>query len=224
MARSLTTNTDVVQQGTAAMPTTGSLSCWLWPNWAWNDGVWHNVFSAVVDGNNRLNILKFSDNNWYAGWTVAGVVNEVAVSANGLVQNAWNLIALTWSQAQTRQRLYINGTQVGQVNAIGSLSTAGRARAWGNDVVRSGTDLLNGRLAELAVWNRELTAGEIGTLRTRRPSAVAAGLTDYVPLVGSSLANLAGGAAATVTGTSVAAHVSLAGGQPSTRVGVPVGL
>lgn len=222
MGRAMTLTTDTLKQGTAALPTAaGSLSFWLRPNWVWNDGVWHSPFSQVVDGNNEFNCLKFSDNNWYVGWKTASVDHSIVVSATGLVQNAWNHLCITWNLSATRTRFYVNGTQIGATATLTTHSTAGRDRDLGNDTVRTASDLLNGTLAEFALWNAELTAGDVTTLQTRTPNVIPAGLLDYLPL-NADLVAVVGGVNATASGGSFGAHPSLVG--PGGAVNRPLGV
>jgi hypothetical protein len=57
-------------------------------------------------------------------------------------------------------RLYIDGAQVASAAASGALATTGAALT----VSENSGNSLGGDVDEVAVWNRALTATEIGTL------------------------------------------------------------
>lgn len=154
---------DEIQQGTVAVPTTGSLSIWAYPNWEWNDGVWHSFFSvATFSGSSyQFRMIKFSDNNIYTGWVSAGVGTDVAVSGSSLVAGAWNHLVFTWI-ANSTGVLYINGSLAGTNAAMTAIwDTTGFPRRIGkfNDGF-SPDDGFNGRLFFYQLWDRALTPVE----------------------------------------------------------------
>ena len=67
---------------------------------------------------------------------------------------------------------------------------------------------LNGRLAEIGVWNRALDAGEIALLSQGiSPLTILRGLKFYAPLLGQSTElNYLGAPASTMDGSTVIAH------------------
>ena len=71
--------------------------------------------------------------------------------------NAWTHVAMTWDG--TTQRLFINGTQVATRAVAGTLpNSTGALRFGGNNVW---SEWFAGRLDEIRIYNRALTAAEI---------------------------------------------------------------
>ncbi len=210
MARLISTTSDYIAQGSAAVPTTGTASLWVYPTWAWNDGAEHNWLRVRNDsgGVKLLDLQKATDNNFYCGWYNAGTEKRVIAAASGLVQNAWNHLLLTWVDAGTTA-FYLAGSSVGTTSATSTWGTSGTTRYLGIDAVSAGGSAAS-RLAEWSVWSAVLDAGERAALTAGvspllvRPQSLA----DYLPLIGrtSPEPNLRGGTAGTLTGTSQADH------------------
>jgi glucose/arabinose dehydrogenase len=77
--------------------------------------------------------------------------------ANALPVNTWSHLAMTWDG--TTQRLYVNGTQTASRAVGGTLvNSTGALRFGGNNVWG---EWFSGRLDEIRIYNRALTAGEV---------------------------------------------------------------
>lgn len=211
MARSFASATDKIIQGTVAAPVTGSLSLWLYPNWAWNDTVDHYIFDVSLDASNVFQLRKFSfDNNFYCGWYTADIDYRVTTAASDLVQSAWNHLCLTWDDTANETKLFLAGSQIGSTVVTLVTFTSTSNRVLGNDSLIGLTNL-DGRLGEYAVWDAVLNLNEIvGLSRGQSPWRVRNGsLTDYLRLDGlvSPEPNMkAGRTEGTVTGATLANH------------------
>lgn len=210
MSRSFTNTTDAVSQGTAAIPTTGTMFAWYFPTYSLTDSLNHDVFR--VRQTPTLALFDFfchraGDNAFTVGWFSGGTDSRVISAAGAwLTQNAWNACLSTWVSA-TSTNVYVNGSSVGSnANAL-TWNTAGVTRTIGNDAVVANQPA-TGRIGELALWNVVLSANEITALANGksplliRPDA----LVDYLPMGSgySTEPNLVnGGTAGTLTGTSL---------------------
>jgi hypothetical protein len=192
---------DRITQGTAAIPTTGTLLLWLKPNWAETDGNDH-VFFHVTDGASNFFVMqKFSDNNLYCGWKGASDTRVVVTSASyDITTTTWQNIILRWT-AGAGSELFLEGTSIGTAGAPSTFTTTSN-RTIGNYVsVNVG---LNGNLAHYAVWGRALTNPQIAALQTKTPDHPDVGPigTDWITLFNGSTANVWGGTIATLTSIS----------------------
>lgn len=215
MARAFT-STDVLDQGTAALPlTTGTLALWFMPTWAQTDSVDHMLF-VVQSGGNYWIIEKYSDNALYGGWYGAA-----ATGTYTLTEDAWNHLAVTWTSAPLIT-LYVNGASVA-TSATGGFDSAGITRALGARA--NGTTSSEGSVAEYGVWAAALDAAEVAALAKGASPALVrpAALEDYLLLAGraSPEPNVWGGTAGTLTGTAYADHPRIYRPAGPLALGVP---
>lgn len=188
MSRLFTSTSDIITQGTAAVPTTGSLVVRLYPTWASNDSADHGIIdlknAGATDG---VMIQKYSDNNLYMGWYHSSDftnASRVIASTYTLNQNAWNSFAITWTSGSTLTA-YLNGSVLGTKSSITTSDTSGGTRSIGNYAATGGD--CRGRLADYAIFNVVLTAAEVLAYHKGvSPLDLRAGTspTDYLPLVG----------------------------------------
>lgn len=215
MARSIAATNDYVEQGTVAVPTTGSLSIWAYATWLETDGIQHWLFGCQdATPTKDFSFQKFTDNKLYCGWNTPGGTDSrvVVASAGYTLVSGWNHFLLTWTNAGT-STLYLNGSSIGTQAGTVTFNTGGITRTLGRAsiafVAASSAVGWNGRIAEYALWNKVLTANEAKSLNTGKPAAFVqtAALIDYLPLYGvASPENnfVNGGTSGTVTGTSAA--------------------
>ncbi len=96
----------------------------------------------------------------------AGQINHEITSAAGLVTiNTWQQVALVYDQSSGMAAIYLNGTSVLQTN-IGSFTpdTSGGILLGGRTVfgsVSSPSGIFSGKLENLGIYNRALSAAEI---------------------------------------------------------------
>jgi hypothetical protein len=96
-----------------------------------------------------------------------------AVGSSGLPLNAWTHLATTWD-GQT-VRLYVNGAQVAQRAVSGRITTSGSPLRIGGNKVWD--EWFKGQIDDVRVYNRALTAAQIGA---DRATPVAAATTASV--------------------------------------------
>lgn len=105
-------------------------------------------------------ICGFYDNGWIA-------TNGVAVTLN-----QWQHVACTYDQQNIK--LYVNGAVVATAAATAALPAGDGdwylGRRWDAD------ELYTGRIDEVRIWNRALSAGEIANSMNCEPSGTASGL------------------------------------------------
>lgn len=210
MARTFDSTTDRITFGTAAMPTTGSITLWFFPNWVDNDGVSHEWFMAhaAEPSPGSFRLLKFSNGNFFGGWYTAGVDHRVVLAHTSYTVNsgAWNHLALTWNDTSNVTTAYLNGTSIGSFGTLVTFTTT-QTLTIGNSTAESGGNLnFDGDIAEFGLYNADLTAGEVTALsKGFAPTLVRPqSLVNYLPLLREVIAYK--GPAATDTTTAVAVH------------------
>ena len=92
------------------------------------------------------------------GEAVIGSSNRSVSGSTALTAGAWSHVAATYEGSTLR--LYVNGTQVSQLAVSGSIATSnGALRIGGNSIWG---EYFSGLIDEVRIYNRALTAGEIG--------------------------------------------------------------
>ena len=84
--------------------------------------------------------------------------NRTPAATSALPTGTWTHLASTYDGVTLR--LYVNGTQVTQLAASGSITTSTGALRIGGNAVWS--EYFSGLIDEVRIYNRALTAGEIG--------------------------------------------------------------
>lgn len=173
MARRFDTNTDDLTDTSlseAPPGAAGSIALWFRPDWDWNDGVYHTMFSfynGFGSGTRHLEFNKESGNYISAGW-VHDNTAEYRVFINpptGMFQNGtWAHWCLTWNDTSNVTTLYRNGTSVGTNNVLTTAALTGgtvgnfRPSSTGQD--RS----CMGNMQDFGMWSTDLSADEIAAL------------------------------------------------------------
>ena len=142
--------------------TSGTISWWQNNNFVYNDSATH-AFWGETSGSTEFSAQKYSDNNFYIGWTSTGGGDDrvvVAASAGNSPQSTWIHYLLTWTDTGTSY-FYANGTQIGSkancsVATINATFLVGKQGALNN--------FYNGKINEFAIWNAVLTDQEIAFL------------------------------------------------------------
>lgn len=135
--------------------TTGmTLEAWVYPTATPTN--WRTIIMKEQPGN----AVYYLDANSYRNQPVTGVFVGSARTLYGgsrLAVNAWTHLAATYD-GQT-QRLYVNGSQVAQRSQTGQIrASTGALRIGGNSVWG---EYFKGRIDEVRIYNRALTASEI---------------------------------------------------------------
>jgi len=130
--------------------------------------------SLIADGNFRevvrsalqsFFILQNSSNTW--AWAPHGT--EYSDTTTPMTVGEWALLAGTWSNVTTSGKLYKNGIPYQSISTGGAIATGTNGFYFGN--FGSGSQLFNGNIAMIAMYNRVLSQSEIQWL-TAEPYAV----------------------------------------------------
>jgi len=150
--------------------TNGTVSLWAYPGTAYNDGSDMFLFGQSSAG--EFSFQKYSDGNFYAGWSVSGD-HRVVVASTALTwpQNTWVRYDLTWTSTGTTT-LYANGVSIGThtgtvVASIPTPLTIGQELANGG--------FFTGRIDEFRISNALRSADWINTEYANQSSAPAIG-------------------------------------------------
>ena len=139
-----------------------TLSAWVFPT-AQGNGVWRNVIIKERAGGEVYNLYSNVDTNVPTVYAVRSAAPAQPLDARGtaaLPLNAWTHLAATHDG--TTLRLYVNGVQVGSQAVAGALLTStGALRIGGNSIWG---EFFQGRIDEVRVHNRALSATEIQTI------------------------------------------------------------
>lgn len=137
-----------------------------------NFGLSNNIISGgATDGRHALFIPNTSGNRLSAGHN--GVWTAVQ-DPTPLVTNTWYHVAVTYDAATTTMKLYKNGTLVALNTNVAPYTNGNMVRLGAFD---NGTNLLNGKLDEVRIWNRVLSACE---LQYNKDAELATGQTGLV--------------------------------------------
>lgn len=191
-----------------------------WAMWIWITGAGGGSFGRVVTNTAGDRTMWYDSAGgiflWTVGFTTFGGQWSIAIPSTG----AWHHLAWTYDAGSTANDpiMYVDGSSVTvtEVQApSGTLLTTGTAFLIGNR--NDGIRHWNGKIAEVAHWNRILSAGEIATLGTSgfTPGCIKSGLVAYWPLQGTASPEpeLIAAANGTLTGTATQTHPTVR--QPS---------
>lgn len=138
--------------------TTGmTVEAWVYP--AALSG-WRTVVLKEISGDLSYSLYASSDSpqNPSAHIRTPGNWPSI-VASNGIPVNTWSHLAVTYNGSTLR--LYVNGTQAASLSASGSMLTSSLPLRIGGNTVW--TEYFSGRIDEVRVYNRALTAAEITT-------------------------------------------------------------
>ena len=131
-----------------------TLEAWVYPTVTPTD--WSTVMMKEQSGELAYVLYAGSPTNRPNSYIF--VSNELGVAGpTALPLNSWSHLASTYNG--TTLRLYVNGTQVASKAISGSIvSSTGALRIGGNSVW---TEYFTGRIDEVRIYNRALSANEI---------------------------------------------------------------
>jgi hypothetical protein len=134
--------------------TTGmTLEAWVYPLTL---SGWRTVVLKEAPGGLAYSLYAH-DNAPRPAATIVANVEASARGTSALPLNAWTHLAATYDGS--RIRLYVNGVEVGSATASSALvTTSGALRIGGNTVWG---EYFRGRLDDIRIYNRVLSAGEI---------------------------------------------------------------
>ena len=132
-----------------------TFEAWVYPTATLSN--WKAILQKEVDayflnantGNNRIGV----------GGTFAGVCCTTLEGPNPLPANQWTHVAGTYNGSTLR--LYVNGTQVASQARTGNFQVTGTPLRIGGNTY--GGEFFPGRIDEVRIYNRALSAAEIQT-------------------------------------------------------------
>jgi hypothetical protein len=135
--------------------TTGmTLSAWVYPTVA--PAGWRTVILKEQPGQLVYSLYASSDTNQPSSHI--GVSQDLGFNAGSrLPANTWTYLTATYDGSMLR--LYVNGVQVGSLALSGGIRTSGGALRIGGNSVWG--EYFQGRIDEVRIYNRALTATEI---------------------------------------------------------------
>jgi len=95
-----------------------------------------------------------------AGYVHAGGFDQVIRGASALPLNTWTHVATTYDGAT--QRFYVNGVEVASRAQSGAITVSDQPLRIGGNGSFPGGEFFHGLIDEVKVYNRALTAAEIG--------------------------------------------------------------
>lgn len=136
---------------------------WLHAAAAHNDSSLRRLFFAQVDANNFIIFSKTGTNSNMQFDYKAGGTSELHSLSIASHRTVFSVGHMTWSKANDRVTYYDNGVQIGQDTGLG---------VWSGDIIRATIGATNtipgnpylGKLAHMALWDRELEALEVADL------------------------------------------------------------
>jgi hypothetical protein len=137
-----------------------TLEAWVRPSTGAT--AWHTVMMKErADG---LSYSLYSDNagSRPSSWIRVGSTDRSVTGTSALPASTWTHLAVTYDA--TTIRLYVNGTQVATAASAGNLAVSGNPLRIGGNLIWG--EYYSGLIDDVRIYNRVLTAAEIGTDRT----------------------------------------------------------
>ncbi len=216
-SRQFQATTDTLTGAKMTMPTTGSVSFAVNPQFTANDGLYHIMFELRDPSSPAsFTIMKYSDGSIGSSWFGTDAVPrpEAKQSANGLTPNAWAFVTVSWANGGALN-VYLNGQPFASAQGMVWQDTSKWQLSIGNRY--SGGYDARSRIALVGIWSRLLTAQEIALLAAgATPSLFPGSLLAEYDLTGASTAAQAGsgGTLAPQAGSTA----SIAAGDPAAYV------
>ncbi|MEV0613863.1 LamG-like jellyroll fold domain-containing protein [Nonomuraea sp. NPDC050404] len=155
-----------------------TLSAWVRPSSV--DG-WRTVLSKDFDSGDGASFMLYGSNSTApSGWMVVDYTSYEADGTSALPVNTWSHLATTYDG--TTARLYVNGTQVGQVPVTGNVDMDDGNLLIGGNIIWG--EYFAGLIDEVRVYNRAQSAQEIQTdMNTAVPAPPPTQTTVSLPLL-----------------------------------------
>jgi hypothetical protein len=168
MARQIdTTLTGISKASPVVSPgSIGTIAFWFKPDWSSGDSATHYMFNFLNTAEtNRFTMLKYSDNNIYAGWVISPTDYRIIVADTGLfTAGTWAHWAVAYNDSANTETLYKNGSVVSHrtsalvTGAAADLAVIGNYKSTG---VNEGGD---GAVAEVGFWSNNISTDDLGRL------------------------------------------------------------
>lgn len=190
MARQIdTTLTGLSKASPTVSPgSTGTIAFWFKPDWSSGDSAAHYMFNFLNTAEtNRFTMLKYSDNNIYAGWVVSPTDYRITIADTGLfTAGTWAHWALAYNDSANTETLYKNGSVVSHRTSALVTGAAADLAVIGNYKSTNVNEGGDGAIAEVGFWSNNISTDDLGRLTQGfSPLMISPStLTMYLPLVG----------------------------------------
>jgi Concanavalin A-like lectin/glucanases superfamily len=141
-----------------------TLAAWVFPTA--HSSNWNTVIIKERTSGEIYNLYSNIDTSVPAVWAVRASAPSAPLNALGTSQlplNTWSHLAATYDGAALR--LYVNGVQVGSRTMTGAMLTSSSPLRIGGNSIWG--EFFQGRLDEIRIYSRALSATEIQTDMTR---------------------------------------------------------
>lgn len=162
-----------------------TLASWFYPTSLAAAGGWLLIGISVSGGAGYYGLTVANNTAIRAQIDSSFATATFATSATGLLAtNQWFHVCGVFKSGTNGLRVYLNGTQRASSTNGETFPTVANFTAGGDP--RGNSNFVTGRIAEVAVWNVELSDGEIAALATGAPPPRVrrSGLVLYWPLHG----------------------------------------
>jgi cytochrome c peroxidase len=178
--------------------TTGmTLEAWVYPTTLTG---WRTVLMKEISGDLAYLLYAHDNAPYPAGMARIGGTNRVVTGTGALTANTWTHLAQTYDGANLR--LYVNGTLVRTLAVTGSIATSTLPLRIGGNTVWG--EYFAGRIDEVRIYNRALSAVEIQTDMTGTPQPARLSIT--APANGGTVAGPSVNVSFTSSGDLTGAH------------------
>ena len=191
-----------------------TISCWVYPDVITAAQYLHMVHESAATGVGGL--LFWIDNGEATGGAIKATgrfaTTDAARASNdsSIAAGSWQHLLVTWdgSTIATNIHIYVDGVEVGYFatnNGSGAARAGGGEQSVGGRIFDNNRNF-NGRIAEVAHWDRVLAAGEIAMQAGGySPAFIPRGLRSYPDLIRNQRDRVSG-QAGTLDGTTVLVH------------------
>ncbi len=154
-----------------------TLSAWVYPTAS--SAAWRTVMLKENTSNLVYALYATGDTTVPQGMRVVSNATKAAAGPSALPVNTWSYLAATYDGSNLR--LYVNGTLTTTTAATGSMSNSSLPLRIGGNAIWG--EYFTGRIDEVRVFNRALTAAEVTTMM----NTPVAGATNVQPTRSSSI-------------------------------------
>jgi hypothetical protein len=134
----------------------GSLMIWIQPD-SLTDGSFRRALTIEVSSTYRLGVLKPTTNNRIDALRLPGVY-----LSTGNPSTNWRQVTITWDTSSNVTRIYWEGSLAEVFDAQAWIGTIANARI--GSLGSSVSNVWDGSIAHVAIWNQVLTAGQVASL------------------------------------------------------------
>jgi hypothetical protein len=146
-----------VPNSTSLNPTTGlTIEAWVYPTRA---AVWQTVVMKERPGGLIYSLYESDDAGNPSAWVRTSSSDKSSQGPTAVPLNTWTHLALTYNRSQLL--VYVNGSLASNTSVTGNLATSTSALRIGGNSVWG--EYFQGRIDDVRIYNRALSAAEIAT-------------------------------------------------------------